>query len=498
MNYYAFIGLFNGVVGLLLSFYLFAGRKQNSLYVSFSALCLSIGLWSIFYALWQVQADKDAALFCSRLLMIFCYFIPFSFLWFVCNLVGIQLKRWQSSFLLGIPLCLALFGFSRFAVKDVVSRISFPFWPVPGILVDIYFLSLFFTVLFAFALLFRAYGKAEKFQKWQIRWVFLTFLPIWAGGMTNIPLWYNIPVYPLPNFFVGMGLLVLFYAITRARLFDVSALADAIQTAKLTALGVIAASINHEIRNPLYVIKGLAETLAERAVDPLANKEQVLAKAKEIAEKTIVQSDRVLGIIKSFSSYAKRETDKVYEKQRVRVKEVVEHILPFIESELGLKKITIRQEIPEGLEVFADVQSLEEIFINLIVNACQAMSHSPSENSKVNGASPGNLQSKENKGQGMPGGGEIKISATLSRPGLCATKTGSLQGDVVTITIQDTGPGIPKEHLSHIFEPFYTTKASGIGLGLYVVKQLVEKSDGKVKVSSKEGLGTTFTLVFPK
>jgi len=75
MNYYAFIGLFNGVVGLLLSFYLFTSLRQNSIYRSFAVCCLCIGFWSIFYALWQIQDHKELALLCIRLTMLFCYFI---------------------------------------------------------------------------------------------------------------------------------------------------------------------------------------------------------------------------------------------------------------------------------------------------------------------------------------------------------------------------------------------------------------------------------------
>jgi two-component system NtrC family sensor kinase len=164
---------------------------------------------------------------------------------------------------------------------------------------------------------------------------------------------------------------------------------------------------------------------------------------------------------------AKRETDKVYEKQRVRVREVVARILPFVESELGLKKITILQNIPEELEVFADIQSLEEIFINLIVNACQA----------------------------MPDGGEIEISATMPSSPNLSRREGEEEIDKVIITIRDTGPGLAQDQLKRIFEPFYTTKVSGTGLGLYVVKQLVEKNGGRIDIRSEVGIGTVFSII---
>ncbi len=449
MNYYAFIGLFNGVIGLLLSFYIFTRRQQNSIYKSFAAACLSIGFWSIFYAIWQIQTTKELALLCMRLVMLFCDFIPFAFLWFVCNVVNIRLKKWQAAFLIGMPIFLAIFSFSKLMVADVVPRLSFPFWPVPGILAHIFYVELFLAVVFSFVLLARSYFKAEGLQKWQTKWVTLTFIPIWAGGCTNIPLWYNIPIYPAPNFFVGMGLLVLSYAIIRSRLFDVDAITDIVQEAKLSALGIMATSINHEVRNPLFVIKGLAETLLERPDgDP--------AKVKDIAQRTITQAERALEIIRNFSSYAKRQSSKTFDKRSLDIKEVLESVVPLVRSELALDQIRLQLNLPSKTMVCADRHSLEEIFINLIVNACQAMT----------------------------GGGEIEISVKEEKPWLL-------------IKIRDTGPGLDREQLDRIFEPFYTTKSSGTGLGLYVVKQLVEKNGGRVDVCSELGVGTIFTVLLP-
>jgi len=97
--------------------------------------------------------------------------------------------------------------------------------------------------------------------------------------------------------------------------------------------------------------------------------------------------------------------------------------------------------------------------------------------------------------QAMPNGGEIKISATSEPKHTPGVRLGD--GKVI-VTVEDTGPGIPKEQLPHIFEPFYTTKSSGTGLGLYVVKQLVEKNGGRIKVQSQSGVGTTFVLFFPQ
>ena len=470
MNPYNFCLLCFGFCSLLLGLLVWL-RRHDEIGNKYLMLSICYAGWAIFIAINLSQsANYEWALFTGRLSNGIAAFIPPVWYHFVLTFIKEKDKHARfTKFLYGISFAIFCFVLSPWFIPKVVPRVGFEHYLYPGPVFHIFTFLFFTAVPLSFFELFKKIKKTSGYEHQQLVGLFWTaFMGYLGGSLTFLPIYeISFPQYGL--FLMPFYPFVLAYVMIKQKLFDVSALADAIQTAKLTALGVIAASINHEIRNPLFVIKGLAEILAERVVDPLADKEQVFVKAKEIADKTIAQSDRALGIIKSFSSYAKRETDKVYEKQRVRVKEVVEHILPFVESELSLKRITISQDISEGLEAFVDVQSLEEIFINLIVNACQA----------------------------MPGGGEIKIGATMSSPSLSRGERNGVRGcSGVIITIQDTGFGIPKEQLVRIFEPFYTTKASGTGLGLYVVKQLVEKNGGRVEVLSKKGLGTTFTLIF--
>ncbi|MDD5226130.1 MAG: ATP-binding protein [Candidatus Omnitrophica bacterium] len=469
MNPYNFSLLCFGFCTILLAILVFLKRNDHvgKHFLAFSLFC---GGWALAIGVnFSDSASDSLALFSSRLGNALALFIPISWYQFVLTFVEKEyFFKYRIKVLYLLVLAVSLFSFTPWFIPNVRYIVGFRCcWPGPIFIISP--LLFFFIIPLGFMELFKRIKVSEGQERKQLVGLAVaTGVGFLGGGLTFFPV-YNIPLPQYGLFITPIYAFALAYIMIKQKLFDISVLADAIQTAKLTALGVIAASINHEIRNPLFVIKGLAEILAERVVDPLADKEQVLAKAKEIADKTIAQSDRALGIIKSFSSYAKRETDKVYEKQRVRVKGVVEHILPFVESELSLKKITILQDIPEELEIFVDVQSLEEIFINLIVNACQA----------------------------MPGGGEIEITAKTVIATLllsCDSKTQGKQS--LLITIRDTGPGLAQDQLNRIFEPFYTTKASGTGLGLYVVKQLVERNGGKVEVSSKEGVGTTFTFTF--
>lgn len=462
MNYYGFTSLFNGVVVLAISFYLFSRQRQNDLYQSCAFFSMSVGLWCIFYALWQVQTTKIEALIYIRLAMVPCYAIPFAFLWLVLKMTNGRPKLWLKTFLLISLAVFMILGFTPLMIRDVAPVPGFDFWPRPGHVMNFFVPVFFILVLISYGILWKGYHAAQNMRRWQIKWVALSLLPGWIGGATNWCLWYGIPVPPVAHIFVGVGFLVLFYAVIRGRLFDIDAITDLVQEAKLSALGIMATSINHEVRNPLFVIKGLAETLLER---PDTGQEKI----RDIAQRTVAQADRALEIIHNFSAYAKRQSSKIFDKQSLDVKEVLESIVPLVCSELALDQIRLQVNVPLKTMVCADRHSMEEIFINLIVNACQA----------------------------MPNGGEIRISATPSRPGLEKhLKTGSLEGEKhrVLITVADTGPGIPKDQLARIFEPFYTTKASGTGLGLYVVKQLVEKNGGRVQVHSKPGNGTAFCI----
>lgn len=474
MNPYNFSLLCFGFCTILLAVLVFLKRndKISKYFLFFSIFC---GGWALAIGVnFSDSAPDSVALFTSRLGNAFALFIPVSWYQFVLTFIGKEnFFQHRVKILYLVTFLVSLFSFTPWFIPDVRWIVGFRCC-LPGPLFLFSLLLFFLIVPLGFFELFKRIKTSSGQERSRMLGLALaTGVGFLGGGLTYFPV-YGIPVPQYGLLITPIYAFVIAYVMIRQNLFDITALADAIQTAKLTALGVIAASINHEIRNPIYVIKGLAETLAERVTDPSADREQALAKAREIADKTIAQSDRILGIIKSFSSYAKRETDKVYEKQRVRVKEVIERILPFVESEMGLKKISILQNIPEDLDVFADVQSLEEIFINLIVNACQA----------------------------MPNGGEIEITAKIGDTShgprnesyLNSRGTRSVERGSVVITLRDTGPGLAQDQLSRIFEPFYTTKASGTGLGLYVVKQLVEKNGGRVEVSSKEGVGTTFAV----
>ncbi|MDD3294462.1 MAG: HAMP domain-containing sensor histidine kinase, partial [Geobacteraceae bacterium] len=229
-----------------------------------------------------------------------------------------------------------------------------------------------------------------------------------------------------------------------------------------TAIGVLAASINHEVKNPLFIIKGLAETWIERRKENVfRNDKETLEKGEETMRRSIEQADRAMDIIKRLSLFAKSGIENEMKFESVRVAEVLEDILPLVFYELAEHHIVLNRDIPASLpDVCADRRYLEEIIFNLIVNAIQALKEKTE-------------------------GGAISISAAS-------------QEGMVQVTIQDNGPGIPEDKLKDVFRPFYTTKAEGTGLGLYITQQLVEKIKGRICVKSITGKGAIFELVFER
>ena len=162
-------------------------------------------------------------------------------------------------------------------------------------------------------------------------------------------------------------------------------------------------------------------------------------------------------IMKRFAMFAKQGVKEETQLAEISLSETFEGVLPLIRHELELDKIQLVKKVPNDLpRIRADRRQIEEIFFNLIVNACQAMKD----------------------------GGKLTVQAEQ--------RNGSVQ-----VEIQDDGPGIPSEQISKIFEPFYTTKESGTGLGLYVTKQLVERNGGHIFLQSKLNQGTNFILKFP-
>jgi len=237
--------------------------------------------------------------------------------------------------------------------------------------------------------------------------------------------------------------------------------AEAAQKEKMAVIGTLAAGINHEICNPLGIARGQCEVFLMNKHDGFFSKrppEEQLAEAIKIMEKVIHEADRATSITKKLSSFAKPSKGEI--SYDVNVGDEIKIALDLVGHELRLNKIDIKTSAPANLPfITCDRKQLQQILFNIIRNAGQAIGEK----------------------------GEISITAK------------TINGNKLKIDIKDTGPGIPQDKLDEIFNPFYTTKdpGKGTGLGLFIVRQLVERNGGRISVQSEVGKGTTFVLTFP-
>jgi len=458
MNPYSFCLLCFGFCSLFVGLLIWLKRNDSigRVYLIFSVLN---GLWGIFFGIFLNQQEYNAAIFYVRLADTFALFIPAA--WFHFAIVYTEKfseHRRLLAFFYVLAILVSLFGFSDWFIPKLRTGVGLAYFTHPGLIFH-FLLLMFITIIPAgFFLLFKRMFQSSVAEKSQLKgFMIATSLGFIGGGLT-MPLSYGIIVPQYAMFLMPVYPFLTAYFLIKKGLFNVEEFVQAAHRDKLTAIGVLAASINHEIKNPLFIIKGLAESCLERQKEGIfPNKEKVIESSNDAMKRSIEQADRAMDIIKRLSLFAKAGIEGEIKFEAVPVAEVLEDILPLVRYELAANNITLTREIPKNLpDVQADRRYLEEIFFNLIVNAIQAL-----------------------KDAGKPG--EIKINARV-------------EGEFVAFTITDNGPGIPADKLKDVFRPFYTTKAEGTGLGLYITRQLVEKIKGRISVESQPGIGTTFTV----
>lgn len=215
----------------------------------------------------------------------------------------------------------------------------------------------------------------------------------------------------------------------------------------LSIIGRFAASIAHEIRNPLTAISGCIQLL---------NQELKLNSENKKIFNIILNEIRRLNLLTlEFLNFARSSEDK---KKKTNIKEVIDETLKLIvKSETFRRDISIEKRLLNGIYVESNPERLRQIFWNLFLNAVEA----------------------------MPDGGRLGISMDLPLRGF------------VSINIKDTGTGIKEEYIHRIFEPFFSTKENGTGLGLSIVQKVIEELEGRIELKTKIGEGTDFKITLP-
>jgi nitrogen-specific signal transduction histidine kinase len=232
--------------------------------------------------------------------------------------------------------------------------------------------------------------------------------------------------------------------------------AEARRSERLAALGQLSAGLAHEIRNPLGVIKGSAEMLSQKlqTSQPLA---------AELAGFISSEVNRLNALVARFLDFARPQH---VELSALHVPQIVDHALESVQNQFPNARVIVERNYAAGLpEVLADPQLCEQVFINLITNAFQAMGAQPTGRDDILRLT-------------------IQSDTSGAKPG-------------VSVLIEDTGPGVPAGLRDQIFNPFFTSKKDGVGLGLAIVAKIIDDHRGSIRLDTDSVSGARFRVFLP-
>lgn len=223
---------------------------------------------------------------------------------------------------------------------------------------------------------------------------------------------------------------------------------ELVRVEKLAAIGELAAGVAHEINNPLAIIRGNAELLQMSLPGSAPQQEEV-----EIISRQVGRMERIVANLLTFARHEQKRCGPV------SLHAIIAEVLDQVGHQVSLERIDVCRQFTAGpLEIVADGDRLRQVFTNLVVNAIQA----------------------------MPAGGRLTVSTDIdAAAGACS------------VTVADTGVGIPAEQLGQIFDPFVTGRADGTGLGLSVSYGIVRDHGGRIDVESSVGAGSRFRVTLP-
>lgn len=222
------------------------------------------------------------------------------------------------------------------------------------------------------------------------------------------------------------------------------------QLESLLAEKEIAASYVHELKNPLFSIRGFLQIIRQSLSDG--------DKRKEYADIAINELDRMNNLLNDYLSRYRTHNTPEIKSKGLSVKKIIEELIVFFEHSLHLKGITYKIEFEDSdLQVLMGKEQLMQVLLNIVQNSIEAMDK----------------------------GAHLSIRAFKDEDWVC-------------IEIKDEGVGIKQSDLDKIFTPFFSTKENGTGLGLYITKRIVDSNGGSINIKSTEGKGTTTYLKFPR
>ncbi|MEP2026650.1 MAG: ATP-binding protein [Reichenbachiella sp.] len=223
---------------------------------------------------------------------------------------------------------------------------------------------------------------------------------------------------------------------------------ELVQAEKLSMTGKIARTIAHEVRNPLTNLTLALEQLRDEVTEEIEDADLYFSIIKR-------NSDRIGQLITDLLNSSKPKDLKLVQQS---INQVVKQSIALVRDRLNLQNMTLHEKLDDNLpEIALDTDQINIALLNLFINAIEAM---------------------------KPDQGQLEITTQLS-------------GDRVIVIVSDNGKGLSKEDMSKLFEPFFTGKTEGTGLGLTTVQNIIRSHKGNIHAESEVGKGTSFTISFP-
>lgn len=541
MVYFSLTGFINGLTAAILGWFVYSKNKYSPVHQRYALFNLAVFFWSFGYIFWPLAHSKSETLYWFRVLHVGAIFIPVCFLHFVVTFLEISRKKILIfGYLLSV--FFVLFSFSSLYIKDMRAVSIFPYWGVPGVLYYPFLVMFLGYAVYACYILYKAYRHVSDLRrKQQIRYIFIGMVIGYIGGSSNYLLFFKFPIPPYLNV-VGFIYVAMFaFAILKYKLLDIeviikrglvySILAGVVtaifftillvtekffqglvgyqslivtvivgfiitlgfnplknqiqrfidrrffkgtmeemayqnerlmqqiqQADKLKAVATLAAGMAHEIKNPLTAIKTFSQYLPQKYADA-----DFINKYGQIVPREIERINRIVTDVLLFSK------PKEPNFKEVNINNLLSDSLDFLSNDFLNKNIKVVKEFSlKDAVVSADPDQLKQVFLNLFLNALDAMDFGGTLTVEVRDGSAHN--------------GKDNIDRTVP---------------FLQVSIADTGCGISEENLKHIFEPFHTTKSNGTGLGLAVVRNIMNHHKADIKVESEVGKGTRFIIRFP-
>jgi two-component system NtrC family sensor kinase len=222
-----------------------------------------------------------------------------------------------------------------------------------------------------------------------------------------------------------------------------------IRSEKLASIGELAASIAHEINNPLQPIRiNLGDMLED-----IQNNIPIDIRAIQITQESV---ERIRRIVNQLLDFAGKRSNSTAEMELLDVGKIIETVVSLNHKFFEKEGMQIKLNIPTGLPMYGNKDQLEQVFMNLVLNAQAAMQR----------------------------GGILEVKGWINK-------------DEIITQFSDTGCGIPPEQINKVFDPFFSTKVNGTGLGLFVSYGIIQNHNGTIEVDSKVNKGTVFTIRLP-